>query len=256
MSEKTFHFKGYDLPERLVNLTGGGPDTFDAISSAHTADLHRYLGLKSDSHLLEIGCGIGRDAIPLSEILTHGRYDGVEIIGDSIAWLTANVTPRHPNFLFHHFDVEDQLHNPTGKADMRSFRMPVADNSTDGVFGWSVFTHMLSDYMEHYLAEFRRILKPGGRGFLTCFLYNDAVLAKARETNLTPFDLRFEHPWGEGCRINDPVHPLGAVAYSEERLHALVAASGLRLERIALGSWSGYWPAPEGGQDALLLVKD
>ncbi len=256
MSENTFHFKGYDLPDRLVHLTGGGPDTFDAISAAHISDLKRYLGVNSGSKLLEIGCGIGRDAIPLTEIVTEGRYDGIDIIGDSIAWLTANVTPRHPNFQFHHFDVEDQLHNPTGASDMRSFRLPLEDGGTDGVFLWSVFTHMLSDYMSHYLSEFHRILKPGGQVFATCFLYNDDVLAKARETNLTPFDLRFEHPWGEGCLINDPQHPLGAVAYSEERLKDLVAGSGLKLKRIALGSWSGFWPAPEGGQDALILYKD
>ncbi len=255
MSENTFNFKGYDLPERLVNLTGGGPDSFDAISTAHIADLRRYLGIKSDSRLLEIGCGIGRDAIPLTEIITEGRYDGVDIIGDSIAWLSANLTPRHPNFNFHHYNVADQLHNPTGTEDMRSFKMPLEDNSVDGVFAWSVFTHMLSDYITYYLGEFQRVLKPGGRAFLTCFLYNDAVLAKARETNLTPFDLRFEHPWGEGCLINDPQHPLGAVAYNEERLKALVGASGLTLERIALGSWSGYWPYPEGGQDALIISK-
>lgn len=251
----THPFFGYELPVPLVCMTGGGPETFDSISAAHVSELVKYLGLHSQSRVLEIGCGIGRDAIPLTQVITEGRYDGIDIIGESIGWLSANVTPDHPHFRFHHFDIADQLHNPTGTEDQKNHPIPLADDSVDSIFLWSVFTHMLADNVAFYLSEFRRVLRPGGQVYATCFAYDDAVLERARATNLTPYNLRFEHPWGDRCVIDNPDYPLGSVAYTQCRLAELVTASGLVLDRIALGSWSGYWPEPEGGQDALLMRK-
>ena len=252
---ETYAFMGYELPVPLVNITGGGPDTFAPISAAHIADLKRYLGVGERSRLLEIGCGIGRDAIPLAEIVTNGRYVGMDIIGDSIRWLDENVTPRHPHFTFHHFDISDQLHNPSGHIESQSIQFPSPDDSIDAVFAWSVFTHMYGKDIEHYLRESARVLRSGGRMFATCFLVDENVIASAQGTNLTKFDIRFEHEIEPGCYINDPDHPLGAVGYTRERLTSMVAKSGLQLDRIAFGGWSGYWEEVEGGQDALLLWK-
>jgi hypothetical protein len=77
---RTFAFRGYNIPIDLINLTGAGPESFEAIANAHIEHLERAIGLNPDHFVLEIGCGIGRDAIPLTSILSprgslhRGRY--------------------------------------------------------------------------------------------------------------------------------------------------------------------------------------
>ena len=175
-------------------LTGGGPDTFDSISQWHFSLLDKWIGIDPDhTVLLEIGCGIGRDAIPLSERLIAGKYVGVDIIKPSIEWCTANIATRHPQFSFLHFDVEDQLHNKMGILKTSDVSVPLPDQSVDRIILFSVFTHMFRLDIEHYLREFRRLLKLDGLVYATTFIYDDDILASARKTNLTPFNLRFEY---------------------------------------------------------------
>jgi ubiquinone/menaquinone biosynthesis C-methylase UbiE len=252
-----FSYKGYEIPVHLVNITGGGPDTFDMVAQAHKSTLEESIGLNPSDSYLEIGCGIGRDAIFISELLNaEGRYVGVDIIGESIAWCANNISVRHPNCSFVHFNVKDQLHNPGGDAAMKDFKVPIEDGTVDKILVWSVFTHMEAHDIEHYLREFRRVLKVGGRGYATFFVINDDVLNSARQTNLTPFHLTFQHSLGPGCFINDADYPMGAVGYSEAKVLEMVQSAGLTLHRdLVRGSWSGYWPAPEGGQDAVVFTR-
>lgn len=251
-----FHYHGYSIPVHLVNLTGGGPDTFDSISSQHMAKLREFIGLRDDLKVLEIGCGIGRDAIPLTEILSRrGSYVGIDIIKDSIDWCNANISKRYPNFRFVHYDVKDQLHNPGGQSSTAKIILPADDKSIDLVILQSVFTHMFREDIIHYMKEFARIMKPSGRAYATCFLVDEAVLERARQTNLTPFNLRFEHLWEEGCFINDPKYPTGAVAYTREAFSSMIGRAGLKLARPFLrGAWSGYYPDPEDSQDVAILT--
>jgi ubiquinone/menaquinone biosynthesis C-methylase UbiE len=251
----TYHFKGYDIPVDLMELTGGGPATFDIISQGHIDNLRRWIGLAPDQTVLEIGCGIGRDAIPLTEILTAGRYVGVDIVKRSIDWCRDNIARKNPNFAFYHYDVQDQLHNPGGTIKTTDIRIPLADHSVDRIVLFSVFTHMFQSDIEHYLREFKRVLKPSGLVFATTFLFTDEILAKARATNLTPFDLRFEHEINPNCRINTPSHPLGAVAYTTAAWDEMIAASGMRYAKPFLrGAWSGFYPDPQDGQDVAILA--
>ncbi|MBB3542449.1 class I SAM-dependent methyltransferase [Rhizobium sp. BK399] len=253
----TYTFQGYDIPIDLIMMTGGGTETFDVISAVHMHNLRRWIGLDSNHTLVEIGCGIGRDAIPLTEILTDGKYVGIDIIGRSIEWCKLHISPRHPNFQFYHFDVKDQIHNPPGVTATADIRLPVDDQSVDRIVLFSVFTHMLRGDIEHYLREFRRVLRPNGLVYATTFLFDDEVLASARATNLTPHDLRFEHLVEPGCRINDLTHPLSAVAFTTEAWDGMVERSGLKYaQRVLRGSWSGLFPEPNDGQDSLVLAPN
>jgi SAM-dependent methyltransferase len=236
-----FPYAGYEIPTDLIRLTGAGPETFGAIADHHIADLRATVGLEPDHSILEIGCGIGRDAIPLTGILSAaGSYLGVDIIKPSIDWCKANIEARWPNFRFIHFDVKDQLHNPSGTTSTLDIRLPVRDGSVDRIILWSVFTHMLRPDITHYLREFRRVIKPTGLIFATCFLVDEETLASARRTNATPWNLMFYHKYEPGCFINDPVHPLGAVAYTSDALDHMVSEGGLVWDRpIEKGTWSG-----------------
>ena len=218
--------------------------------------LQEHVPIQRDCSIIEIGCGIGRDAIPLTNIIgTDGQYLGIEIVKDSVDWCTANISARHPNFRFVHFDVADQLHNPHGCGKTTAFSLPATDRSVDRVIVWSVFTHMIKDDIVHYLREFARVLRPSGKVFATWFVVSDEILAKARTVDLTPFHLRFEHHLAEGCFVNDLQFPMSAVAYTREALLSTIASGGLELSGDILpGAWSGYWSNPKGGQDATILT--
>lgn len=249
-------YKDFNIPISLIIKTGAGPAVFEQIANGHRLALEKWVGIEPQHDILEIGCGIGRDAMWLSQVLKEGSYTGIDIIPDSIRWCKENISSKYPKMSFYHFDVEDSLHNPQGQSSVDCFRFPRPDNSIDRIFAFSVFTHMYADQINHYLAECARVLRPGGRAFLTIFLYDDQVLQAAAVHANTPFDLKFATELEPGCRINNPDEPLGAIAYTWQRIEPLIAAAGLKLMRPPLnGAWSGFYNEPNDGQDVLLLIK-
>jgi SAM-dependent methyltransferase len=251
-----FEYEGYRIPVDLINLTGAGPESFDAISKAHIVYLQKNVGLRPDATVLEIGSGIGRDAIPMTQILSPelgGRYIGVDIIGRSVEWCSDNISRRHNNFQFIHYDVKDQLHNPNGTTTTNQIHLPLENKSVDLVILWSVFTHMFESDILHYLNEFRRVIKDKGSIFFTCFIVDERILAAIRQSAPTPYALRFDTRYGEGCWINDRQHPAGAVAYDEATLRRLVTSAGLRMLKDIPGNWSGVREGT-AGQDGMVLA--
>ena len=166
----TFNFRGYEIPIDLMMLTGGGPETFEVISDGHMSNLKRHIGIEAGQSVLEIGCGIGRDAIPLIDLLgLSGSYTGVDIIKPSIDWCKEHITAKNKNFTFYHFDVRDQLHNSSGTTLTSDITLPIEDDSIDRIILQSVFTHMFPPDIKHYLKEFERVLKKGGLIYATVF---------------------------------------------------------------------------------------
>lgn len=247
-----FTFRDFSIPVELMMMTGGGPDTFEIISNSHIQILCETVGLSPNHHILEVGCGIGRDAIPLTSLIADGSYIGIDIIEPSIAWCNENISRRHPNFSFYHLDIKDQLHNPNGTTTTRSCTLPAGDQSVDRIILWSVFTHMFRYDIVHYLDEFRRILKPGGRVFMTCFIADSRSLESVRNPS-SGSSLTFKSEFGPGCYVNDLVAPAGAVAFTEQSLREMVAAAELSVvEPMLRGSWAGLADS-KLGQDALIL---
>ena len=105
-----YEFKGFSIPIHLINLTGAGPETLDLIGKQHIANYQRFLGLCSGMTVLDLGCGIGRDAFQLIDFLdSSGFYIGVDVTDDSIAWCNRNISREHANFSFYHFDVNEAV---------------------------------------------------------------------------------------------------------------------------------------------------
>src|SRR5262249_53101848 len=144
--------------------TGSGDIAqFDAIGREFLGYFIEHCGLQSHYSVLDIGCGIGRMARCLAGVLGgSGSYDVFDAVGWQIAWCQRNITPILPNFRFHHFDLANSTYNPGGTIDPESFRFPFAESSFDLVVATSVFTHMLPQALEHYLAEIARVLRKGG----------------------------------------------------------------------------------------------
>jgi SAM-dependent methyltransferase len=255
MPSTSFH--GFEIPDDLIHRTGGGPETLTVISEQHIRNLSSQHPLTSGLRVLEIGCGIGRDAIPLAALIgANGSYIGTDVIYESIEWCQRHVSARHPNFEFVWHDIRDSLHNPGGELEPSDVRLPAAAGSVDLVFAQSVFTHMLPDQFQHFLAEAARVVSDDGTVYLTCFRVDQEILDTARRTNLTQYDLRFEHQYSPGCYVNELDHLTGAVAYEMSQLRRLVDAAGLQFRGpVRLGAWSGHFPVCFDGQDVLVLAR-
>lgn len=252
-------FKGFSVPLHLIALTGAGFDSFDGIGRNHIENYQRVMGLDPAMTFLEIGSGAGRDAFQLIDFIgASGRYIGIDVQRESIAWCENNIGRKHPNFSFHHFNAEHELHNPLATKTTLDFVLPAADGSVDRVALGSVFTHIFEDEVRYYMKEIARVLKQDGLCYATFFLYEIEVVEASRRNNLTQYNLRFDHARGEGCYVNDLRYPTGAVAFTDEKMRAMIADAGLELARPYLkGMWSGFHPpgVAEDGQDVAVLRR-
>ena len=251
--DKVLPFRGYDLPVHLVWRTGSDTHNYEQIANWHIAQIQKYVGIKETDNVVEIGCAIGRVAIPLTEILTRGTYIGTEVQRPSIEWCAENITPRHPNFTFIHHDIHDTLHNPNGTMRASDIRLPSPDGTVDLVLLHSVFTHMFGDEIVHYLREFKRMMKPTGRVYASCFLVNPAVLAAVRDSPRPGWKTQFQHPYGDRCYVNSVQEPRAAVAFEDEAFADIIEQGGLVLEQTLWGNWSGARDNPRSGQDVVIL---
>jgi len=249
-------FRGYRMPEHLVRLTGAGSETFESLGKGHLANYRKYMGIEPGMSFLEIGSGMGRDAFQLIDALgPTGRYIGIDVQRESIAWCQKNISRDHPNFHFYHFNAKHELHNPLGSKTTLDYPLPAPDHSIDRVALQSVLTHIFEDEVVHYLSEIARVLKPTGLAYVTFLLYSEEIVAASRKNDLTPYGLRFEHKYGDGCYINNLQYPTGGVAYTDDAMKRMIERSGLRLTRPYLkGWWSGYHAEPDDdGQDVAIL---
>src|ERR1700742_332678 len=78
---------------------------------AEQSSLLRILGCVDDSsHVLEIGCGLGRLAFALRRILTNGSYIGLDIVEQKIDFLRKRMSPLYPAFRFEWIDVSSDFY--------------------------------------------------------------------------------------------------------------------------------------------------
>ncbi|MCP5107122.1 MAG: class I SAM-dependent methyltransferase, partial [bacterium] len=133
-------------------------------------------------------------------------------------------------------------YNPTGRYKAAEYRFPYDDESFDFVFLTSVFTHMLPWDMEHYFSEIGRVLRKGGRSFITFFLLND----ESRELIHTgTSSIGFKHQIDGTAafpeyKINDPDIPEAAVAYPGKYIKELHELNHLHIaDPLRYGSWCG-----------------
>jgi SAM-dependent methyltransferase len=217
-------------PARLQNV---GEGDFGAVGEESLHYLKALAGLTTTDRVLDLGCGIGRTARVLArELRAPGSYDGLDVVSDSIAWCAKRYRGRtRAPFTFTCADVQNTFYNPGGAQPASSWRFPYPDGTFDLVFAISLFTHLLEHSADHYIAEARRTLAPGGRMLLTWFLLADL------DTPAPAFHFRAN----VGVTVvSDPASPEAAVAYPETWVRERIGRHGLALrEPIYYGSWRG-----------------
>jgi SAM-dependent methyltransferase len=203
--------------------------------------------LEPDHDVLDVGCGVGRMAVPLTRVLAGGSYRGLDNAAAAIDYCQQHITARFPDFQFSYADVYNKMYNPNGRVRASEYRFPFADESFDFVFAVSVFTHMLPADFDNYLKETARVLRQPGRCLVTLYLLNSDVQQRidSGRTRLT-----FRHKLAD-CSVEHQSIPEGAVAYGEQFVESLLGKHKLRIvEPIRFGDWSGL----QGGLDQQDIV--
>lgn len=233
-----FHAANRFMPAPPPDLLLCGDGDFRAIGAEFLTHFVRLGGLEPHERVLDLGCGVGRMAIPLTQYLeAPGSYDGIDVAAPCIAWCQAVITPVYPSFRFAHLDVAHALYNPAGGQAGATARLPFDDAAFDFIALVSVLTHVDPPTLAQYAREVARLLAPGGRCFSTAFLLNGPSRAGIAAGTARP---PFPHAPSEVVLHADPAAPLAAVAYDEDRFLGAFLAAGLRRRRPArYGNWSG-----------------
>jgi len=227
------------LPPLRLRFVGAGD--FRAVGDEIVNLLTTVGGLLPNDRVLDIGCGVGRVALPLTKQLTS-TYDGFDVVKSAVRWCQRNITPRYPNFRFRHANLYNAFYNRRG-VDAAHFRFPYDDASFDFAFATSVFTHLRTDSTSNYLNEAHRVLRIGGRLLATFFVLGAGALP----------GFEFQHRY-DGYALLDPKMPEGAIAYDADLLLKLAPPEKWRVVRFERGAWTGRTDAPTF-QDTAVLEK-
>lgn len=226
------------FPAENLARVGGSSD----IGSIVVEMFQEICALTPTERVLDIGCGIGRIAVPLTKALhTPGSYEGFDPSADSIQWCQENITKHFPHFRFVHADLYCPLGNPSGPKTAKSFRFPYESNSFDFVFANSIFTHLTGAEVKQCLREIARVLKTGGRCYMTFFLdpENKDAVVRLPERNV-PLSAFFQ---SKHCKLLDPNIPEAFVVHSEKHIRKICRWSGLLVQEPVLrGMWCRATP--------------
>ena len=236
--ERMLASKDAGCPPRRLRRVGAGD--FRAVGDALVEQLVDAGGLRPEHRVIDIGCGSGRLALPLTGYLRGGSYDGFDVDAEMVAWCRRTITPRYPNFAFTLLDVANAHYNPGGAVSAGEAAFPFATARFHFAVATSLFTHLLPAGFANYAAEAARVLAPGGTLFATFCLVDDDVLARvARGEAAVDLRHRVRDDAGVEFRTVDPASPETAVGFGEAYVRATLARVGLRVDAVHPGTWSG-----------------
>lgn len=228
-----------------------GQGDFAATGDTLFQHIIKTCALNPDQHILDIGCGIGRLARPLTKFLSEkGSYEGFDVVEEGITWCKKNYRD-YPNFSFHYIPLRNDLYNLDTDQTADLFRFPYHDHSFDVVVLTSVFTHMQMEEVKNYLIEIGRALKPGGHCFATFFVINKETETYLDKSSNPFFPYRFKHYF-----LHDPKVKDANIAYRYEIIEEMAAEAKLSVDQFHSGWWAGK-PASsrKSFQDVLVLRK-
>lgn len=192
----------------------------------------KYSSLNKESDFLDIGSGIGRIAIPLSEFLT-GKYEGFDAVLLGVNWCKKHITNQHPNFNFTFVDLYNDLYKSNG-ISAATFIFPYENNSFDLCCSISIFTHMVPDEVYNYIGQAHRILKKGGYFISTFFLLDEESESLMNKKNTFNFNYKYD----DYSLMNEKVKSAN-VAYDKNKLAIQIESRGFEIQYILKGYWCG-----------------
>jgi ubiquinone/menaquinone biosynthesis C-methylase UbiE len=216
-----------------------GDGNFQAVGAEFLGHFIRKGGLLPESRVLDIGCGIGRMAVPLTQYLDteKGSYRGIDPVSGGINWCQKMISAAYPNFEFRHLDIAHSLYNPKGAINGLELVLPFESRQFDFIIMTSVVTHLPDEEVSAYLREVERVLAPGGRLFMTAFVADQ--LAQENPFKKRDARLGFQR-YDEGpCWFVPELPPLAAVAFDDGFLDTALTRAGLSVVTKSYGHWRG-----------------
>lgn len=140
-----------DNHDKAMEMAIGGG--FEHVGPIEVALVQKF-GLADDGYLIDVGCGSGRLAKPLSKA-HKGSYFGFDLVADLIEH--AKKVSNRPDWKF---GVIDHI------------EIPEKDGVADVVCFFSVLTHLLHEQSYWYLEEAKRVLKTGGKAVFSFIEYD------------------------------------------------------------------------------------
>jgi len=222
------------VPPRGMIYTGSATNAENYVSHGkqQLTLLEKHTKINSSSSVLDIGSGLGRTALALTNFLSkEGSYHGFDVVKKGVDWCVNRISPDFPNFKFTYTPLYNDLYTSSGKK-ATDFTFPYNDNTFDTIFSFSVFTHMQINEIQHYLSEIRRSLTPEGIAFSTFFIYdssNEDFISSKKGFNF-PINKKT-------YRLMDTKVTSGNIAIHEEKLKQMLSEEGLELIKITEGFW-------------------
>lgn len=159
-------------PDTLIDRTGVFHE-WEEVGWFYIDRLIKRCNLGPKSNLLDIGCGPGRMELMCREKWGQertGQYYGMEVDKDQTDWMITGI----PGANIVHANVLNKRYNANGTIDPVTYKFPFPSSSADVAVLLSVFTHMMEPETRNYAQEIHRMLKPGGRALITCFIRDDS----------------------------------------------------------------------------------
>lgn len=174
--------KQHPLDEAMSRAVGGGYEHGGAIE----ADILAELGLTTGARLIDLGCGSGRLSTAMGRRFGASiDYLGIDIVQALLDYAAAKAPPAY-RFVLH-----------------RDLSIPAPSESADFVVAFSVFTHLRTSETLAYLADAKRVLRPGGAvvfSYLTLPQHWRMLIGdiKGRLRGTLPHLVTYTQPWTIG----------------------------------------------------------
>ena len=191
--------KSHNEEEAMSRAVGG---SFEVVGALELALLKRF-GLAPQHHVVDVGCGSGRLAKPLSTF-SKGGYLGTDIVPDLVAY------------------AERLVQRPDWKFQVaKGLTIPEEPGRADFVCFFSVLTHLRHEESFVYLQDAKRVAKPGGK-----IVFSFLEFAVPGHWEILEYNLR--------CLASDRIEPLNQFM-SRDMVDAVSQHLDLEIEAIHRG---------------------
>jgi ubiquinone/menaquinone biosynthesis C-methylase UbiE len=168
-------------------------------AEAMTREVCALAGVGAGQRVLDVGCGFGGTIAHLDDAVDGVALVGLNIDGRQLEQAARTVRPRPGN----------SVAFVQGDATA----LPFPDDSFDTVLAIECAFHFPS--RKRFLAEVRRVLRPGGRAVVSDFLRGDASVHEVATTI--------------GPAVDDPFYGANAAPVTAGRYHRMATAAGFEL---------------------------
>lgn len=237
------------VPPKGLIFTGRGD--FLKTGNQFFSYFQKYCDFTKDSAVLDIGCGIGRMAIPFTNYLSEkGRYEGFDIVKMGIDWCNKNINNRFPNFTFKLIPLKNDLYCLDTDENAAELQFPYENDSFDLVFLTSVFTHMMPLDVENYIKEIQRVLVKDKKCFATFFIIDEEDETAQNSSG----SKNFPHNFGNYYLMDKNVKEAN-VAFKKSYIMELLKKNNLEPTHFIRGNWSGIQNTELNEHQDILIFK-